>query len=98
LRPVGLDWTVDDAGRKPSAYSDSSAGTQSIYFLSTIATIPEPFSFHPSGCNTVFMDGSVRFLTDDIDCRVLRYMITRAEGIPLTQTGTGRMPYLPPKT
>jgi prepilin-type N-terminal cleavage/methylation domain-containing protein/prepilin-type processing-associated H-X9-DG protein len=56
----------------------------------------EPFSFHSNGCNSVFMDGSVRFLTDNIDGRVLRYMVTRAEGIPLTQSGTGLQQYQSP--
>jgi prepilin-type N-terminal cleavage/methylation domain-containing protein/prepilin-type processing-associated H-X9-DG protein len=56
----------------------------------------EPFSFHPNGCNSIFLDGSVRFLTDNIDGRILRYMVTRAEGIPLTQSGTGLQQYQPP--
>jgi prepilin-type processing-associated H-X9-DG protein len=45
----------------------------------------EPFSFHPGGCNSVFCDGSVHFLSDTLDGRTLRYMITRDEGIPITQ-------------
>ena len=52
----------------------------------------EPFSFHPGGCNTVFMDGAVHFLSDDIDGRILRYMVTRDEGIPITQGGSGLPP------
>jgi prepilin-type N-terminal cleavage/methylation domain-containing protein/prepilin-type processing-associated H-X9-DG protein len=44
----------------------------------------EPFSFHPGGCNAVFGDGSVHFLSDNMDGRTLRYMVTRSEGIPFT--------------
>ena len=43
----------------------------------------EPFSFHPSGCNSVFVDGSVRFLSEKIDALTLRCLITRAEGVPV---------------
>ncbi|MGA2621437.1 MAG: DUF1559 domain-containing protein [Thermoguttaceae bacterium] len=41
----------------------------------------EPFGFHPAGCNSTFADGSVRFLSSDIDGPTLRYLTTRAEGI-----------------
>ena len=41
----------------------------------------EPFSFHPGGCNAVFCDGSVRFLADTIHFSVIRYLVTRAEGV-----------------
>jgi prepilin-type N-terminal cleavage/methylation domain-containing protein/prepilin-type processing-associated H-X9-DG protein len=44
----------------------------------------EPFSWHPGGCNSVFADGSVHFLSESIDGRTLRYMVTRDEGIPIT--------------
>jgi prepilin-type processing-associated H-X9-DG protein len=39
----------------------------------------EPFSFHPGGCNTVMMDGSVRFLAESMHPVVLRYLVTRSE-------------------
>lgn len=41
----------------------------------------EPFSFHPAGCNSVFVDGSVRFLSDKIDALTMRSLITRSEGV-----------------
>jgi prepilin-type N-terminal cleavage/methylation domain-containing protein/prepilin-type processing-associated H-X9-DG protein len=44
----------------------------------------EPFSFHNGGVNSVFVDGSVHFISDDIDGATLRYLVTRAEGIPNT--------------
>jgi prepilin-type N-terminal cleavage/methylation domain-containing protein/prepilin-type processing-associated H-X9-DG protein len=41
----------------------------------------EPFAFHPGGCNTVFCDGSVRFLGNRVDAQSLRALVTRAEGV-----------------
>ncbi len=46
----------------------------------------EPFGFHTGGCNTVMCDGSVRFLSDRLDPVTLRYLVTRAEGIPVDST------------
>ncbi|MFO0925918.1 MAG: DUF1559 domain-containing protein [Gemmataceae bacterium] len=43
----------------------------------------EPFSFHSGGVNTVFMDGHVTFLRDDISPSVLRRLATPAEGFPI---------------
>jgi prepilin-type N-terminal cleavage/methylation domain-containing protein/prepilin-type processing-associated H-X9-DG protein len=40
----------------------------------------EVYSFHPGGANAVFVDGSVHFLTADINIRVLAALITRAGG------------------
>jgi prepilin-type N-terminal cleavage/methylation domain-containing protein/prepilin-type processing-associated H-X9-DG protein len=40
----------------------------------------EPFSFHPGGCNAVFADGSVHYLQEKIDPKVMRALVTRAEG------------------
>lgn len=42
----------------------------------------EAFSFHPGGCNSVFVDGSVHFLAERIDGPTLRRLVTRAEGVP----------------
>ena len=38
----------------------------------------EVYSFHPSGANAVFADGSVHFLKADIDIRVFARVVTRA--------------------
>ena len=43
----------------------------------------EPFSFHTGGCNCLFMDGSVRFIRDDIDPVSLRRLLTASEGAPV---------------
>jgi prepilin-type processing-associated H-X9-DG protein len=42
----------------------------------------EPFAFHPGGCNAVLCDGSVRFLAETMSYAPLRYLVTRAEGVP----------------
>lgn len=44
----------------------------------------EPFSFHTGGCNSVFVDGSVHFISDSIDPVTMRYLLTRSEGKPIT--------------
>ena len=43
----------------------------------------EPFSWHSGGCNCVMVDGSVRFLSDQLDPVTLRRLVTRSEGIPI---------------
>lgn len=44
----------------------------------------EIFSAHPGGANGVFCDGSVHFITEMIDAKTLRFLVTRAEGITFT--------------
>lgn len=48
----------------------------------------EPFSFHSSGVNSVFVDGSVHYLPNRIDGLVLRRLVTRSEGIDLDEATT----------
>jgi prepilin-type N-terminal cleavage/methylation domain-containing protein/prepilin-type processing-associated H-X9-DG protein len=43
----------------------------------------EPFSFHGGGANALFGDGSVRYLKQDTDPVIMRYMITPDEGIAI---------------
>jgi prepilin-type processing-associated H-X9-DG protein len=40
----------------------------------------EVYSFHPSGANAVFADGSVHFLKTGMSIRVLAALVTRAGG------------------
>jgi prepilin-type N-terminal cleavage/methylation domain-containing protein/prepilin-type processing-associated H-X9-DG protein len=40
----------------------------------------QPYGFHPGGVNLVFADGSVHFLRDDIDIRIVAGLATRAGG------------------
>jgi prepilin-type N-terminal cleavage/methylation domain-containing protein/prepilin-type processing-associated H-X9-DG protein len=46
----------------------------------------EPFSFHSGGCNSVMVDGSVRFLAETTDPVTLRRLVTRAEGKAVDKT------------
>ena len=43
----------------------------------------EIFSYHPNGANVLLCDGSVQMLRDAIDPRVVRKLVTRAEGVPV---------------
>jgi prepilin-type N-terminal cleavage/methylation domain-containing protein/prepilin-type processing-associated H-X9-DG protein len=42
----------------------------------------EPYSFHGSGCNALFMDSHVTWLRNDIDPIALRRLLTAREGLP----------------
>jgi prepilin-type N-terminal cleavage/methylation domain-containing protein/prepilin-type processing-associated H-X9-DG protein len=43
----------------------------------------EPFAFHRGGCNSVFVDGSVHFLSDTITPQIMRKLVTCNEGAPV---------------
>jgi prepilin-type processing-associated H-X9-DG protein len=45
----------------------------------------EIFGWHGTGANVVFMDGHVKFLSQEINTVVLRHLVTAAEGVPVTQ-------------
>ncbi|NJN05147.1 MAG: DUF1559 domain-containing protein, partial [Rhodobacteraceae bacterium] len=38
----------------------------------------EPYSFHTGGMNLVLADGSARFVSQEIDILIMRYLISRA--------------------
>ena len=40
----------------------------------------EPFSFHVSGVNSCMGDGSVRFVSDDIDGVILKWLVGANDG------------------
>lgn len=40
----------------------------------------ESFSFHPGGCNFLFLDGGVRFLRETTNTIIVRSLVTRAGG------------------
>jgi prepilin-type N-terminal cleavage/methylation domain-containing protein/prepilin-type processing-associated H-X9-DG protein len=45
----------------------------------------EPFSFHTGGCNAVFADGSVHFLGETIAPKLMRALVSRADGDEVTK-------------
>lgn len=47
----------------------------------------EIWSWHTGGANVVFCDGSAHFLDENINPVVLRYLCSRAEGIPVPDEG-----------
>lgn len=48
----------------------------------------EIFAWHSGGANVVMADGAVRLIQSNVRSDILRYLVTRAEGSPLTVTGT----------
>ena len=40
----------------------------------------EPFSFHVGGCHALLGDGSVRFLSENLDTQLVRRLMARADG------------------
>jgi prepilin-type processing-associated H-X9-DG protein len=40
----------------------------------------EIYAFHPGGANTIFLDGSIHFLSEDTDIRVVGRLLTKAAG------------------
>ena len=64
----------------PVAYGTApTADGKGNWSSNNIGLNDEPFSFHPGGCNAVFLDGSAHFLSDTLDAVTLRRLITRAE-------------------
>ncbi len=43
----------------------------------------EAYAFHPTVCISVFTDGSVHFLSEDVSIRVYASLVTRAGGEPI---------------
>lgn len=57
------------------------AGTHTSWTDNNVGCNDEPFSFHRGGCNTVLVDGSVRFLSEDLDSITMRRLVSRSEGV-----------------
>jgi prepilin-type N-terminal cleavage/methylation domain-containing protein/prepilin-type processing-associated H-X9-DG protein len=72
---LGGDHASDKAhGALPCSWTNNNCGAND-----------EPFSFHRGGCNTVMVDGSVRFLEDNLSPIVMRHLVTRSEGVPVEE-------------
>ena len=66
----------------PAANYYSTGSVACLWTTTNCGPNDEPFSFHINGCNCLFMDGSVRFIRDDIDQTTFKRLITPIEGIP----------------
>jgi prepilin-type processing-associated H-X9-DG protein len=64
------------AGSSPNGMRGVGWGT----CLVNCSTDNELYSFHPGGVNLLFADGSVHFIKETIDKRVIVYLICRADG------------------
>jgi hypothetical protein len=43
----------------------------------------EPFSYHEGGCHALMGDGTVRFISENLDKQTLRRLVSRADGEPI---------------
>ena len=53
--------------------------------INNVGLNDEPFSFHRGGCNCVMVDGSVHFLSEDLDPITMRRLVTRNEAKPISK-------------
>ena len=56
-------------------------GTDNLWSLNNVGNNDEPFAFHTGGCNSVMVDGSVRFLSENLDSITMRRLVSRSEGV-----------------
>jgi prepilin-type processing-associated H-X9-DG protein len=68
---IGLDGFSDDGVTTPGPCAINCTNREEVY------------SFHPGGANMVCADGSVRFLKQEINIRVMARLVTRAGGEPV---------------
>jgi prepilin-type N-terminal cleavage/methylation domain-containing protein/prepilin-type processing-associated H-X9-DG protein len=76
--------TAASSGNQNGVFTDGSSGCP--WTQQNCGANDEPFSFHNGGCNSVFVDGSVRFLSSSLDPTTCRRLVTRAEGLELPTT------------
>jgi prepilin-type N-terminal cleavage/methylation domain-containing protein/prepilin-type processing-associated H-X9-DG protein len=90
-------WAEPDQGNGVSGANNNAAGSMHGFINNNKSPMNGPpdcpwntnncgpndeiFGFHPSGANALFCDGSVRYLSENISGPVLRFLVTRDEGI-----------------
>jgi prepilin-type N-terminal cleavage/methylation domain-containing protein/prepilin-type processing-associated H-X9-DG protein len=90
-------WAEPDQGNGVSGANNNVSGSMHGFINNNKAPINGPsdcpwsvnncgpndeiFSFHPSGANVLFCDGSVRLIAENISGPVIRFLVTRDEGI-----------------
>jgi prepilin-type N-terminal cleavage/methylation domain-containing protein/prepilin-type processing-associated H-X9-DG protein len=80
--PVG-GTPIASIGAPSAAGVKGAQGTNCSWTQNNCGANDEAFAFHPAGCNCVMVDGSVRFLSNQLDGATLRHLVTRSEGIPV---------------
>lgn len=84
--PTGYNGKVVNQNASPIGGNGQADGvsqngkTIQLWTNNNVGCNDEPFSFHGGGCNSVFVDGSVHFISDSISPVTMRYLVTRAEG------------------
>lgn len=61
--------------------------TTCLWTVNNCGPNDEIFSFHANGANVLFLDGSVKFIREDIDLLTLRRLLTPVEQISANYTG-----------
>jgi prepilin-type N-terminal cleavage/methylation domain-containing protein/prepilin-type processing-associated H-X9-DG protein len=68
------------AGSSPNGWRTVLYGTCMVNCTSN----NELFSFHPGGVNVCFADGSVHFIKESVDARIICYLVVRYDGYVLS--------------
>ncbi len=76
--------TVSFPGHNYGTTSSPNVDSSCPWTFNNCGMNDEPFSFHPSGCNSVFVDGSVHFLGETIDPSVMRALVDRAGNVKVS--------------
>jgi prepilin-type N-terminal cleavage/methylation domain-containing protein/prepilin-type processing-associated H-X9-DG protein len=71
-------WINQNSFYSPSA--TPATGTVCRWTQNNCGLNDDPFSFHPGGCNCVFVDGSVHFLGEHMSGLVMRDLVARNDG------------------
>jgi hypothetical protein len=80
---AGGGWQILNNNRT-STYTSAPPG-QCSWTVNNCGPNEEPFSFHIGGVHAAFADGSARFVSENVDWRVLRAWLTRSGGEPITE-------------
>jgi prepilin-type processing-associated H-X9-DG protein len=68
------------AGSSPNGWRGIAYGTCMV----NCSSDNELFSFHPGGVNVCFADGSVHFIKESIDKKIVCYLVVRYDGFVMS--------------
>lgn len=75
----GTGWADPDCGFSINGATADGLNKYGPYFINVI-NVSEPFSFHVGGCTVALADGSVRFVSENVDGQTFVNACTRAGG------------------